>query len=68
MESRRGSQHRANPDRYFHVMGQGWFVHLREGVGGPFVDQSEAKSYLTGIVSNAGNDEEAGDPSEKWRF
>ena len=68
MDSRRGSQHRVNPDRYFHVMGQGWFVHLREGVGGPFMDQSEAKTYLSTIISTPGNETGPGDPSDQWRF
>ena len=40
--SRAGKEHRVNTERYFHVMGQGWYVFTREGVGGPYIERNQA--------------------------
>ena len=48
--SRSGKQHRVNTERYFHVMGEGWFVFTREGVNGPHVDRSKAKLVVKKLV------------------
>ena len=48
--SRTGKQHRVNTERYFHVMGQGWYVFTREGVGGPYVERNEAKIVISQLV------------------
>ena len=47
---RAGKQHRVNTERYFHVMGQGWYVLTREGVGGPFIERNEAKLMVKQII------------------
>jgi len=65
LPQRAGETHRSNPDRYFHVMTQGWFVFTREGIRGPFVDQQKAKGYLASHINDAQSDV---DPSASWRL
>ncbi len=48
--SRAGKEHRVNTDRYFHVMGQGWYVLTREGVDGPHVDRNRAKLVVSQLI------------------
>lgn len=55
--ARMGEQHRENTERYFHVMGQGWFIFTREGTDGPYVSKDEA----TSIVKEFWGEEEKGD-------
>ncbi len=43
---RAGKDHRINQDRFFHVMGQGWYVLTREGVDGPFMDKNQVNDRL----------------------
>ncbi|HID49959.1 MAG TPA: hypothetical protein EYP40_10180 [Chromatiales bacterium] len=43
---RLGKEHRINKERYFHVMGQGWFVLTREGVNGPYEDKKQVTAFL----------------------
>jgi len=47
---RKGEQYRANAHRYFHVMSQGWYVHTRDGVRGPFNDKSLAVGFITQLI------------------
>lgn len=63
--SRTGESHRRNPDRFFHVMTQGWFMFTREGVRGPFVDRNRAHNYLTNHISVIKDEK---DPSAGWRL
>lgn len=62
---RAGKNHRTNPDRYFHVMAQGWFLYTREGVQGPFVDREHAKNYLFKLLAEKNGEQ---DPSAGWRL
>lgn len=48
--SRAGKEHRVNTERYFHVMGQGWFVLTREGIRGPYVERDEAQLFVKTLV------------------
>lgn len=43
---RAGKDHRINQDRFFHVMGQGWYVLTREGVDGPYVDKNQVNDCV----------------------
>jgi hypothetical protein len=43
---RAGKDHRVNQDRYFHVMGQGWYVLTREGVDGPYMDKKQVNDSI----------------------
>lgn len=52
---RAGKDQRINQDRYFHVMGQGWFVLTREGVDGPYMD----KNQVTDCIRKYTNPEQA---------
>ena len=47
---RAGKEHRVNTERYFHVMGQGWFVLTREGIDGPHVDRNKAQLVVKRLV------------------
>ena len=53
MESsaRAGKEHRVNTERYFHVMGQGWYLLTREGIGGPYTERSEVKSAINLLIN-----------------
>lgn len=62
---RAGKQFRSNPDRYFHVMAEGWYVFTREGVRGPFYDKSNATNFL---IQHIEGDHTAVDPSASWRL
>lgn len=62
---RAGKNHRNNPDRFFHVMSEGWFVYTREGLQGPFIDRSLAAGFLQNFIEDIGTDQ---DPSDSWRL
>ncbi len=47
---RGGTEHRSGASRYFHVMGEGWFVYTREGVHGPFLERQRANQYLDQLI------------------
>lgn len=55
---RAGKEHRVNTERYFHVMGEGWFVLTREGVNGPHVDRNKAKLVVKKLVDPDSESEE----------
>ena len=48
--SRAGKEHRVNTERYFHVMGQGWYVLTREGASGPYTERNEVNSVIKQLV------------------
>jgi hypothetical protein len=62
---RAGRQYRSNPDRYFHVMTEGWYIFTREGVRGPFYDKSRAAFYLQQHIQSS---HDQPDPSSTWRL
>ena len=64
-DPRTGEQYRSNPDRYFHVLTQGWYVFTREGIRGPFVDRNRANNYLKNHISDLKSED---DPSSSWRL
>ena len=37
--------------RFFHVEHEGWFLHTREGVQGPFASLPEAELFLSVLVN-----------------
>lgn len=63
---RAGKQYRSNPDRYFHVMAEGWYIFTREGVRGPFHDKPRAATFLQQHIE--GSHEGQLDPSASWRL
>ena len=65
LPARAGENYRSNPERFFHVMTQGWFVFTREGIQGPFVDKSRAKNYLETHLMDIRAES---DPSASWRL
>lgn len=42
---------RAGGSRFKFVQGEGWFVEMREGTRGPFVDKRGAAEYLADFLS-----------------
>jgi hypothetical protein len=48
------------PGRFFHVMGQGWFVCAREGIKGPFFTRQRAENYLKALVETSPDTREQG--------
>lgn len=63
--NRAGKQFRSNPDRYFHIMAEGWYIFTREGVQGPFYEKTHATNYLQQYIQNT---HEQADPSTSWRL
>lgn len=39
--------------RYFHVAGEGWYLEVREGTKGPFVNRENAEESLTSLKRKA---------------
>lgn len=39
--------------RYFHVAGDGWYLEVRGGTKGPFVDRENAEGFLTSLKRKA---------------
>jgi len=67
---RDGSSARSGASRFFHVMGQGWFLCTREGVQGPFLDRHRANQCLLHLMSagpKAPNYQLAGVEFDAWR-
>ena len=64
-DMRSGEQYRSNPDRFFHVLTQGWYVFTREGIRGPFIDRNRANTYLKTHITDLKNEN---DPSTSWRL
>lgn len=48
---RTGRHNRVNSDRYFHVLGQGWYALTREGLGGPFLDKHQAEEFVRQVLT-----------------
>ena len=65
LQQRAGEQFRSNPERFFHVMAEGWFIFTREGIRGPFVDKPRAKGYLVTLLEDLKSED---DPSASWRL
>ncbi|MFV2061158.1 MAG: DUF6316 family protein [Gammaproteobacteria bacterium] len=49
---RTGSSNRINPDRFFHVMNQGWYIFTREGVQGPYDQRNDAETHISVTIVN----------------
>ena len=49
--SRMGEEYRVNPERYFYVVGQGWYVLAREGIGGPYPTKERARVFIRTITA-----------------
>ncbi|MFO7602556.1 MAG: hypothetical protein R6X06_01945 [Gammaproteobacteria bacterium] len=60
---RAGEGFRLNQQRYFHVMNQGWYLHTRAGISGPYLRKEDASRYLEEHILSA-----TPDPSNAWRL
>ena len=63
-KTRAGKEHRTNTDRYFHVMGQGWYVLAREGISGPYLTRELAEEFVTDLIRSMRPIE----AKEAWRY
>ena len=63
LSPRAGEQNRSNIDRFFHVMSQGWYVHTREGIRGPFFDRHRAETFILELGKK-----QTDDPNNSWRL
>jgi len=61
---RAGKEHRSNSDRYFHVMGQGWYVLTREGINGPYLTKEVAEEFVKDLINSMVSDK----TKESWRY
>lgn len=63
---RAGKDHRINQDRFFHVMGQGWYVLTREGVDGPFVDKIQVDERIRKFTAKEEPEKSSSDEPAPW--
>ena len=63
--NRSGKEHRSNPERYFHVMGQGWFILTREGVNGPYNNRRDAELVVRALCGSSRTSAVA---ESSWRY
>lgn len=61
---RAGKEHRSNSDRYFHVMGQGWYVLTRERVQGPYLSKELAREFVEDLIRSMVPEAKR----EAWRY
>jgi len=61
---RAGKEFRSNADRYFNVMGQGWYVLAREGINGPYLTKELAQEFVHDLIRSMVSDVK----KESWRF
>ena len=40
----------ARRERFFHVENEGWYLHAREGVRGPFASLQQAEEHLRALI------------------
>ena len=52
--SRRGNKAaRISENRYFYVMGEGWYVLTREGVSGPYTEKNKAIDFVQTVLTGS---------------
>ena len=61
---RAGKEHRTNTDRYFHVMGQGWYVLTRDGISGPYLTKDLASEFVQDLIKSMQPEAK----KESWRY
>lgn len=61
-----GANSRHNTKRFFHVMGEGWYVTTREGHKGPYTDKEHAIHCIEILVGK--RELEPDDPNDLWRM
>ena len=52
--SRQGSKAaRISENRYFYVMGEGWYILTREGVSGPYAEKNKAIDFVQTVLTGS---------------
>ena len=44
---------RVSDDRYFYVMGEGWYVLTREGESGPYPEKHQAIDFVQTVLTGS---------------
>jgi hypothetical protein len=44
---------RVSDNRYFYVMGEGWYVLTREGVSGPYPEKNKAIDFVQTVLTGS---------------
>ena len=57
--SRAGAEYRVNPERYFLVQEQGWYVLVREGIAGPYQTEEKAQMFIRRMVEQLCSDNQS---------
>jgi hypothetical protein len=42
---------RISPNRYFYVLGEGWYVFTREGISGPYIEKDAAIDFVETVLT-----------------
>jgi hypothetical protein len=50
---RAGKQARISTNRYFFVMGEGWYVLTREGESGPYPEKDKAEEFVNIVLTGS---------------
>jgi len=50
---KRNKEARISPNRYFYVMGEGWYVFTREGISGPYVEKDNAIDFVETVLTGS---------------
>jgi hypothetical protein len=50
---RAGKQARISDNRYFYIMGEGWYVLTREGESGPYPDKEKAEEFVNVVMTGS---------------
>lgn len=53
-----GKKARISDNRYFYVMGKGWYVLTRAGASGPYPEKSEAVEFVNTVLAGKSSEYE----------
>ncbi|MCG6886079.1 MAG: hypothetical protein LJE74_02625 [Proteobacteria bacterium] len=53
MSRRAGKPARISANRYFYVMGEGWYVLTREGESGPYPEKDKAEEFVNIVLTGS---------------
>jgi hypothetical protein len=54
MQSLQTKEQRFTLNRFYYMMGKGWFVEAREGLQGPFLKRADAETHLEVVKKEFG--------------
>lgn len=51
MSRHHSNKGRISNNRYFHIMGEGWYVLTREGESGPYFEKGDAIDFVETVMT-----------------